>query len=170
MSLLNSGLIRGLAAFALLLALWTGGDRINRNLAALDILQANVAGSDGTPKASKKLSPVWVSQARAAPARSNEASDIDSAFRGQAHSVEPLAEPDYAERLRPSVRIDGTSSQGVFIAGRYYPVGAPIAGLALHSETGQLIVPRVRSVELQTISLQVGGGTLVLRFGDGGWR
>lgn len=169
MSIANSGLTRiGLAA-ALLAGVWMVADSLNKNLAKLPVQQATQADQDAPATVVKAIYPVWVEGAtRANPPDS--AGDVDAAFAGRVAQEEVVERPNYAELVRPTVRVDGISSTGVFIAGKFYAVGSSIEALATAGEAGSTVVPRLVAARDDRVVFDVGGDALVLVPGPGGWQ
>jgi len=154
--------------------LWSGLGKINTNLAALPVLQAQHITDQAAPMQPKPLYPVWVGKAMRGPQADDGmlAGSVEDAFRPAAlpdQVDQPPPEPDYAEVLRSKVHIDGTSSNGAFVNGRFYSVGSDLDALVLDRADGGTITPRLVAASTSRVIISAGKHQLSLT-AERGWR
>lgn len=158
----NAKLYLFIVILVVLGALWRAGEAINVELGALPVKVAPKLGSNAAVLDEKSFYPVWVKQAVAQqPVPSNEL--VDVLFKHEEPTVEaqpkPM-EPDYALMFRQAIHIDGVSDDGLFISGRFYPVGSKLEAFAMVSTVGKRIVPVLEAWKGGTASFSVGAQKL----------
>ena len=172
MSLLQSSVVRMALAAGAATCVWAVAAGVNRNLGQLpiqQIQQVNESAPTATPPA---LYPVWAGR-KVAQVAVIDPADVEGAFNEPAPVVDeaeapPL--PNYAELLRPSVKIDGTTDTGAFINGRYFRVGRAMDGLSIQDAAGVALVPRLTQATASRVVIAIGGDTLTLQQGASGWE
>ncbi|KOB18433.1 hypothetical protein AE925_11685 [Xanthomonas arboricola] len=171
MKIFQSSLVQFLIAAGGLALLWSVTERVNANFSALPIQQLNTVTDSGAVAATTTLYPVWVGTPASALAVGQEDVDLNGAFGSETASTEgDEVVPNYAESLRPNLKVDGTANGGAFINGRYYPIGREMDALGIQREDGGRVMPKLVSVAEQRIVIAVGTETLVLEPGAPGWQ
>lgn len=173
MSLLSSSLIRFTFAGGALAVLWAGSNQVNRNLAELPVHQVQQVTDPTAVGEAKALYPVWVGKAvQPRPAIEGDP-NVEAAFQQGAAVQQAVAapvEPEYADQLRTKLRVDGVTSGGAFINGRFYAIGAGLADLQVQRVTGEAMIPRLTAATTARIVIAVGNDTLTLELGPAGWQ
>ncbi|WP_440569585.1 hypothetical protein [Stenotrophomonas sp. STK17_22] len=169
MNLLQSGFMRTLACVAAATGIWLIAAAANNSLDRLPVHQAAQVDQASSPMVVKAIFPVWVESAVGNSEREGQG-DIDLAFGKRNEQKEELARPNYAEILRPSVRVAGISSNGAFVNGQFYSVGSRILALATVGEGGDSVVPRLIAARSDRVVIDVAGDALVFLPGANGWH
>lgn len=162
---------------ALVVAMATGGwwvlNRVNLNFAQLPVAQVEQVSSDTGASVMPSLFPVWVTP-RVKKVAQQPAASVDEAFaQSPATQLEEEQEalaPDYAETLKPAIKVQGTTDSGVFLNGRFYAVGAEIGSLSFVGVDGLQVTPRVVAVSDRRLVIGIAGESLTLINGGGGWE
>lgn len=171
MKLLQSGVVRVAGGVTALVVLWGLGNKVNLNLAQLPVEQAAEVSTPPGGAAVKPLFPVAV-QASPKEARSLEGMDpsmVEAAFGSRASEIPVEPPPNFAEMARGTIRIDGVSTGGVFVGGRFYKVGSMVSAGPTDVE-GQGPTPRLVAARSDRVVFDVGGSALVMTKDDGGWH
>lgn len=171
MKLLDSSIVRLTAGLTVLVGLWWVGNKVNTNLSQLPVEQAVDVSTIEEAIAVESMFPVAV-RPRQQPAASTIGADADSveaAFGSRADEESAAPAPNFAELIRGTVRIDGVSSGGVFVAGRFYAVGSEVTALQTAAE-GLIAVPRVVAARPNRVVFDVGGSALVMTKEGGAWH
>ena len=171
MKLFESSVVRLTAGLTFLAGLWWVGNKVNINLAQLPVEQAADVSAVEEAMAVESMFPVAI-QPRQQPALAAIGADseaIEAAFGGRTNEDMIAPAPNFAEMIRGTVRIDGVSSGGVFVAGRFYAVGSEVTSLQASAE-GLMAVPRVVAARPNRVVFDVGGSALVMTKEGGAWH
>jgi hypothetical protein len=169
MNLHRSGLIRTLACVSVGTAIWLIAGAANDSLNRLPVHQAAQVDQASSPMVVKAIYPVWVESAVAMSEREGQG-DIDQAFGKRREQEEQVARSNYAEILRPSVRVAGISSNGAYVNGQFYSVGSRMPALATVGDGGESVVPRLIAARSDRVVIDVAGDALVVLPGVNGWH
>lgn len=157
-------------AIAVVLAVvWKAGVFVNGELAQLPVQRLQRTQAKPVTVDSKSFYPVWMKQTAAMKADAQAAGPVDDLFKKQEES-KPVVEaapkpqePDYAAIVKQSAFVEAVSDNGAVINGRFYALGAPIEEMAFMPVGKAPLVPFLRSVRSDEVTIAVGKASVVVR-------
>lgn len=163
MNLSERPLTRIAVALTVIASIWSITSRITTRFDHLPVRQVARVTAPPPPPDTQAIYPVWVAGAGRA---SSTEGGVESAFGvpDEVAAIPTVAQPDYADIVKQAAVLDGVApGLGAFVNGAFYPVGAPITGLAVTRAQGGQLVPVLKSVADNRAVIDIEGQTIMLR-------
>lgn len=181
MNILKSSLVQLVLGLLVIVAVWAVGTKVNSNLTALPVKQVPEVQAVIKTAALPGIFPVWAGR------KAEPLAPIDTDVEGAFNAPEPVATgegedgqaageevevvvPNYAEQLRPNVKVEGVAEGGAFINGKYYRIGRSLDALAVQDIAGGTLLPRLRAASTREVVIAVGGDAITFKQGAAGWE